>query len=50
MDLFGFAKLSTVFALSHWTALFLDFEKGTVSVLTCTGTVAFDARFTGRQV
>lgn len=32
MYLSCFAELATVLALSHWTALFLDFEKGTVSV------------------
>lgn len=43
MDLFCFTELSAVLALCHWTTLFLDFKEGTVSMLACRGSVAFDA-------
>jgi hypothetical protein len=50
VDLFCFAKLSTMTALSHGPTLLFDFIERPVGVLTCTGAMPFYARFAAEKL
>jgi len=46
MDLFGFSKLSTMIALSYWSAFPFYFKERTVGVFASGRAMAFDTSFT----